>query len=54
MSQNKNVLIVGGAGYFGSHNTLALKGAGYGTIIYDNFSTGHRDAVFGDHLVEGD
>ena len=54
MSQSKNILIVGGAGYIGSHTTLALKDAGYGTIVYDNFSTGHRDAVFSDHLVEGD
>jgi len=54
MSQNNTVLIVGGAGYIGSHTTLALKEAGYETVVYDNFSTGHRDAVFSDHLVEGD
>ncbi len=53
MSQNKTVLIVGGAGYIGSHTTLALQDAGYTTVVYDNFSTGHRDACFGDHLVEG-
>jgi len=33
---------------------LALNAAGFTTVVYDNFSTGHRDAVFGDHLVEGD
>lgn len=54
MSQNNNVLIVGGAGYIGSHTTLALQDAGYTTVIYDNFSTGHRDACFADHLVTGD
>lgn len=52
MSSNKNVLIVGGAGYIGSHTTLALKEVGYTTVVYDNFSAGHRDACFGDHLVE--
>ena len=49
----QNVLIVGGAGYIGSHTTLALQEAGYTTVVYDDFSTGHRDACFGDHLVEG-
>ena len=53
MSQKTNILIVGGAGYIGSHTTLALKAAGYGTVIYDDFSSGHRDSVFSDHLVEG-
>lgn len=47
------VLVVGGAGYIGSHTVLALKAAGYRTVVYDDFSTGHRDAVFGDLLVEG-
>lgn len=49
-----NVLVVGGAGYIGSHTTLALNEAGYRTIVYDNFSSGHRDACFGADLVEGD
>ncbi len=51
---SKNILVVGGAGYIGSHTTLALAQAGYRPVIYDNFSTGHRDACFGDVLVEGD
>lgn len=50
---NKNVLVVGGAGYIGSHTTLALHAAGYRAIVYDNFSAGHRDACFGAVLVEG-
>ena len=54
MSDEKNVLVVGGAGYIGSHTVLALKAAGYHVVVYDNFSTGHRDACFGAHLVEGD
>ncbi|MEH6645940.1 UDP-glucose 4-epimerase GalE [Sulfitobacter sp.] len=51
---NKNVLVVGGAGYIGSHTTLVLQEAGYTAIVYDNFSAGHRDACFGADLVEGD
>jgi UDP-glucose 4-epimerase len=54
MHTTKKVLVVGGAGYIGSHTTLALNDAGYETVVYDNFSTGHRDACFGAHLVEGD
>lgn len=54
MPENKAILIVGGAGYIGSHTTLALNDAGFKTVVYDNFSTGHRDACFGTHLVEGE
>lgn len=50
----KNILVVGGAGYIGSHTTLALQDAGYNATVYDNFSSGHRDACFGANLVEGD
>ncbi|MFD0859917.1 UDP-glucose 4-epimerase GalE [Roseovarius aquimarinus] len=51
---SKNVLVVGGAGYIGSHTVLALRDAGFGAVVYDNFSSGHRDACFGDALVEGE
>lgn len=54
MPTSKNILVIGGAGYIGSHTVLALAQAGYGTVVYDNFSTGYRDAVFSAHLVEGD
>lgn len=53
MPNTENVLVLGGAGYIGSHTTLALTAAGFRTIVYDDFSSGHRDACFGDHLVEG-
>ena len=54
MADTPCILIVGGAGYIGSHTTLALNEAGFKTVVYDNFSTGHRDACFGHNLVEGD
>lgn len=47
------ILVVGGAGYIGSHMMLALMDAGYQPIAFDNLSTGHRDAVQG-ALVIGD
>ena len=49
----ETVLVVGGAGFIGSHTTLALADAGFDVVIYDDFSTGHRDACFGFEVVEG-
>lgn len=48
------VLITGGAGYIGSHTAKLLENSGYGVVIYDNFSRGHREAVQGMRVVEGD
>jgi UDP-arabinose 4-epimerase len=48
------VLVVGGAGYIGSHAARALRRTGYQVIVYDNLSTGFRRLVQGFELVEGD
>lgn len=48
------VLVVGGAGYIGSHMVKRLAQSGHETVILDNFSTGHRDAVIAGSLIEGD
>lgn len=50
----ENILVVGGAGYIGSHMVLALKRAGYVPIVLDNLSTGHREAVLDTELIVGD
>ena len=42
---DKEILVVGGAGYVGSHTILKLKEKGYKPIILDNLSTGHKEAV---------
>lgn len=39
------VLVLGGAGYIGSHNVRALLAAGREVVVADNFLTGHREAV---------
>ncbi len=48
------VLVVGGAGYIGSHTARALRRARYQVIIYDNLSTGFRRLADGFELIEGD
>jgi len=48
------VLVVGGAGYIGSHAARALRRARYNVIIYDNLCTGFRRLADGFELVEGD
>jgi UDP-glucose-4-epimerase GalE len=50
----KTVLVVGGAGYIGSHMVLALEDAGYAPVVFDNLSRGHADAVSNAPLVVGD
>ncbi len=50
----KTVLVVGGAGYIGSHMVLTLRDAGYRVVVFDNLSRGHADAVAADRLVVGD
>ncbi|MDP3429377.1 MAG: UDP-glucose 4-epimerase GalE, partial [Desulfomicrobium sp.] len=49
------ILVTGGAGYIGSHTTLALIEAGYEVVVYDNLSTGKAEAVLPPaRLVVGD
>ena len=50
----KYVLVVGGAGYIGSHTNLYLHEAGYRTVVFDNLVYGHKSAVFCGELVTGD
>ncbi len=40
-----NVLVVGGAGYIGSHCVRQLVAAGHRPVVLDNFVYGHRAAV---------
>lgn len=47
-------LVVGGAGYIGSHMVKQLLAAGHDLVVADNFSTGHRSALTGGELVELD
>lgn len=48
------ILITGGAGYIGSHVVKSLGSLGHTLTIYDNLSSGHKDAVIFGELVVGD
>ena len=50
----KKILIVGGAGYIGSHMVKYLLKQGYAVITLDNLENGYRDAVLGGEFIRGD
>lgn len=51
----QKVLVIGGAGYIGSHVVKALLEDGFGVTVYDNLSTGQTCNLFKDaEFVEGD
>jgi UDP-glucose 4-epimerase len=51
----EKILVTGGCGYIGSHVTRQLSEAGRTVVVYDNLSTGFRDAlIHGEELIVGD
>lgn len=48
------VLVVGGAGYIGSHINKCLAKNGYNTIVLDNLSYGHHELVKWGQFILGD
>lgn len=48
------VLVCGGAGYIGSHMVRYLVSNGHEVVVFDNLSTGHREAVGDARLIDGD
>ncbi len=51
---SKTVLVVGGAGYIGSHICKALAARGDNPVVFDDLSSGHEHAVQWGPLVRGD
>lgn len=51
-----NILVIGGAGYIGSHTVNLLKKSGYTPIIYDNLSKGYKEVaeILNVKFIEGD
>lgn len=55
MMSEQKVLVIGGAGYIGSHVVRALLQSGFAVTVYDNLSTGQKINLFADAVfVEGD
>ena len=50
----ERILVIGGAGYIGSHCCLALAEAGFEPVVFDNLSTGRAGFVQWGPLIEGD
>jgi UDP-glucose 4-epimerase len=48
------ILVVGGAGYIGSHMVKQLAQSDHDVVTLDNLSYGYRDAVRYGDFVEGD
>lgn len=49
-----SILVCGGAGYIGSHMVAELLEKGEDVVVIDNFQKGHRDAILGGKVYEGD
>jgi UDP-glucose 4-epimerase len=52
--KKEKILITGGAGYIGSHIVRDLGERDYDPIVYDNLSTGNKDAVIYGQFIKGD
>ncbi len=50
----QKILVVGGAGYIGTHMVKDLLRADYSVVVLDNLSKGHRELIPGGVFVEGD
>lgn len=53
MTGNPHILIVGGAGYIGSHVNKELSSRGYDTVVFDNLIYGHKEHVKWGNFVFG-
>lgn len=51
----KKILVIGGAGYIGSHVARAFLDRGYDVTVFDNFQSGVRENLFADAgFIHGD
>ena len=52
---SEKILITGGCGYIGSHVVRQLSEAGHSVVVYDNLTTGFRDALLhGEELIQAE
>lgn len=52
--ESTHILVIGGAGYVGSHFVRYAAKAGYQVTVWDNLSTGHAEAIGDAAFVQGD
>jgi UDP-glucose 4-epimerase len=52
-NKDGTILVVGGAGYIGSHMVKALLKEGYTPLILDSLATGHKRLLTGGTFIEG-
>ncbi|WP_319525768.1 UDP-glucose 4-epimerase GalE [uncultured Desulfosarcina sp.] len=53
-NKKKTILVVGGAGYIGSHMVRKLIRGNHAVVVLDNLSTGNRKLIQGGEFVPGD
>ncbi len=54
MNSKKNILVIGGCGYIGSHMVKCLLTAGHEVVVLDDLSAGFADSLLGGKLIVGD
>lgn len=54
MPDARQLLVIGGCGYIGSHMVKCLLAAGHRVVVLDDLSAGYRDSLLGGELVLGD
>ena len=52
-SKKEKILVTGGAGYIGSFTVNLLKSAGFEPIVFDSLETGHKQAIPGIKVYQG-
>lgn len=53
MSMAQKIIVTGGAGYIGSHTTVALQNAGYDVVVFDNLSNSKVTSLDGVEKITG-
>src|SRR6056300_1024763 len=54
LQKHLSILVIGGAGYIGSHMVKTLGKHGHDVTTFDNLSSGHEDSVTHGKFVMGD
>lgn len=50
---SQKIIVTGGAGYIGTHTTVALQSAGFDVVVFDNLSNSSADSLGGVARITG-